>query len=134
MKKGGAGTPTGWGRAAGMARFSPGARALFRSMEIPGIKSAFHAASIGDHPRVAHLNARDDSGAIKPITGTVLRVVHEDKDAGATYVFQPDGWDVSNGVTGFEIGERYLDDLPDGVILPVTYVTLPLRESQMEPQ
>ncbi len=117
-----------------MARFSPGERVLFQSIEICGIPSSFHAASVGDRHRVAHLNARDDSGAIKPITGTVLRIAHEDKDSGVTYVFQPDGWDVSNGVNGFEIGECYLHDLPDEGIHPVTYVTLPLRESQRETQ
>lgn len=113
-------------------KYQAGQRVLFTSREVPGLPSNFHAASFGDSARVMHLNARDSSGKIIPITGKIVRVVFTDHQGDTTYLFQPDGWDDSFGYLGFQIGEAFLSPLADpNTYLPGKIVGLPLPSGYM---
>lgn len=104
-----------------MPKFNPKDRVIFQDRENPGFPTWFHAASWGDNDKVMHLNARDEAGRIKPITGTILRVVHTDDEGNVTYGFQPDGWPEENhGFTGCQLDEKYFAPLLDDRILPGT--------------
>lgn len=104
-----------------MAKFESGQRVLFQDKENPWISTWFHAASWGDNVRVMHLNARDENGKIKPITGTILRVTHTDGDGNVTYAFRPDGWpDEDNGFGGCQLEEKYFTPLLTDDVLPGT--------------
>lgn len=110
-----------------MTKFHPGERVLFTSHEVRGIPSHFHAASFGDAHRVMHLSARDPQGKIVPITGTITRIAFVDTNGIATYSFRPDGWDDSNGYSGFQISESFLSPLTDPeLFMPGAIVSLPL--------
>lgn len=103
-----------------MAKFKAGERVVFLDKENTFIPSKFHAASWGDNHLVMHLNARDENGKIKPITGAILRIAHTDKNGNVTYSFQPDGWPQEAAFAGFQMDEEYFSALLDGLYLPGT--------------
>ena len=105
-----------------MTKFHNGQRVVFQDVNLPGYPAWFHAASWGDPVKVMHLNARDNAGRIKPITGTILRVAYVDEEEEiVTYGFRPDGWpEKDNGFTGFQIDEEYFSPLLTDEVTPGT--------------
>lgn len=104
-----------------MTKFVADQRVLFQDMEIHGFPTHFHAGSWGDDVRVMHLNARDENGKIKPITGTILRATHTDENGNVTYSFRPDGWpEDDHGFVGIQLDEMYFTPLLTDDVLPGT--------------
>ena len=105
-----------------MSKFSVGQRVLYTSPPAPShISSWLHVASMGNQ-LVMHLNAKDEVGRIKPITGTVEKVLSEN-DGSFFYDFYPDGWITpeSGWPRGFQCPEKHLQALKDDtLVLPGT--------------
>lgn len=105
-----------------MNKYNVGTRVLYTSPENHKIKNWFHAASMGNHPGVMHLNARDAQGRIKSITGVVGKVMGN-QDGTTDYDFYPDGWVTpeSGWPRGFQVPETSLKLLEDeSLVLPGT--------------
>lgn len=97
-----------------MPNYQKGQRVLYTSPgEMPGY--AFHAASMGGD-LVMHLNARDENGDIKPISGRLLTDGQADQGGHVYYDFAPDGWicgNKSGWPGGFQVYERDLRPLAE---------------------
>ena len=105
-----------------MNKFTVGQRVLYTSPDNTFIASWFHVASMGNGELVMHLNAKDEQGRIKPITGKIGKVLPE-HDGSTSYDFFPDGWIVpaSGWPRGFQCPEEQLQALVDpGLVLPGT--------------
>jgi len=96
-------------------KFKEGHRVLYRCPENPDFPSAPKFSSMGNAPYVMHLNARDEEGQIKPITGVILRVARPDSDGTINYDFRPDKWLLPMGSwpAGFQVPEWQLIELTD---------------------
>lgn len=97
-----------------MSSFSENQRVLFRS-----VPDGFHAAFLGVHNKVMHLNAQDEQGQVQPITGTLL---HYDPLL-MQWFFRPDGWPAWARGQGIYIDEAYLSELADPTLVlpgPIT--------------
>lgn len=83
---------------------------------------AFHCASMGNQAAVMHLNARDEKGRIRPITGTVTSIPLPGIDGTIYYDFTPDGWILppSGWPRGFQVGEKDISPAADDEYLPGT--------------
>lgn len=103
-------------------KFEPGQRATYTCPENPRNPKAPKFASMGNTPLVMHLNARDEHGTIKPITGTIRKFMWEDV-GGEYYAFSPDGWQAPDEgtIVGFVTNEKELRLLKDdSLYLPGT--------------
>lgn len=90
--------------------FRVGQRVLFQS------RSAryFHAASMGLKGVVMHLNAKEEDGTVKPISGRVIGLEYGLE--GRLYIsFRPDGWLLEESVfpRGFQMDKSYFRDYPE---------------------
>lgn len=94
-------------------RFKPEQRVKYISPQTPWFPERFHAADMGGR-LVMHLNARDEWGTTKPITGTILKAITE-PDGSHVYDFMPDGWILpeSGWPRGFQAPEKDLYELDD---------------------
>lgn len=97
-----------------MPKYNVGQRVLYTSPPMGRWSFRFHVASMGNQAAVMHLNARDEQGRIKPITGTILKVIPQ-PDGSAAYDFAPDGWilPASGWPKGFQASEKDLAELND---------------------
>jgi len=104
-----------------MAKFTVGQRVLFTSPP-HNLDAWFHAASMGNGDVVMHLNARDENGKVKSITGEIAAIIPQG-DGSLMYDFYPDGWIVpaSGWPRGFQAQESWLQALEDDtLVLPGT--------------
>lgn len=72
--------------------------------------------------QVMHLNAKDEQGKIKPITGTLGKETFREMDE-TWFDFFPDGWVTppSGWPRGFQNSDKYLQALEDEtLVLPGT--------------
>ena len=92
-------------------KFGVGQRVVYKSPDDGS--GRFHVASMTG-TLVMHLNARDEHGNIKPITGTILRVL-PNCDQAPDYDFAPDGWisNPSGWPMGFQAPEENLVEMQD---------------------
>lgn len=89
-----------------MDKFQTGDRVLFTDVLNQKLPSSKHMASMREH--YIHLNATDESGRVKPISGTIVRVSDRDIANKITYyIFRPCNWD-SPSFSGFEVDGRRL--------------------------
>lgn len=101
-------------------KFDIGQRVIYTSPS----RNSFHAASMGQPDIVMHLNAVDEHGKIKPITGTIISVKRWNRKE-IHYGFRPDGWQPfsENSADGFVARETELEELNDeSLTLPGTLV------------
>lgn len=104
-----------------MSKFRVGQRVLYTSPQNQEFPSWSHLASMG-YAGYMILNARDEQGNTKPITGTILKEIGE-PDGSTSYDFAPDGWikPDSGWPLGFQAGEEYFSELDDpDLVLPGT--------------
>jgi hypothetical protein len=103
-----------------MAKFQVGQRVMYVSPPAPfKVPNWFHAASMGRHGYM-HLNAKDEGGQTKPITGTIGKVLPQN-DGTIMYDFFPDGWITPEAgwPRGFQCEEINLYAMKDEtVVLP----------------
>jgi len=101
-------------------KFDIGQRVIYTSPS----RNSFHAASMGQPDIVMHLNATDERGRVKPITGEIISIKKWNEPE-AHYGFRPDGWQPfsENSPSGFVTPEKYLRELTDeSLTLPGTLV------------
>lgn len=104
-----------------MSKFKAGDRVIYTSPQHEDVPTWSHLASMG-YAGYMILNARDENGDTKPITGTILKVIGE-RDGSTSYDFAPDGWikPESGWPQGFQAGEQYFSELDDpDLVLPGT--------------
>ena len=94
-------------------KFKVGQRVIYTSPENYKNESWFHAVSMGGD-EVMHLNARDEKGKIKSITGTVIAIKAYNQ-LETWYDIAPDGWILSESgwPRGFGCAENELRALND---------------------
>lgn len=88
-------------------KFKVGQRVVYKIPE--NRQGSVFASMGGDGSRVMHLNAKGEDGLNKPITGTILKVVPDNR-GDFDYAFAPDGWITpeSGWPNGFMAFETYL--------------------------
>lgn len=105
-------------------KFEIGQRVIYTSPGNPKIDFGFHVADMGQKDWVMHLNAKDENGKIKPITGTIKSIT-KDQNGDIYYGFAPDGWQPFSvaSPTGFQAPEKHFKPLTDeSLVLPGTIV------------
>jgi len=103
-----------------MAKFQPGQRVVYTSPQHPDFPGWQSLASMG-YAGYMLLNARDEHGNTKPITGTIRKAIR-DGDGSTTYDFEPDGWVTPERgwPRGFQAPEECLKELDSDLELPGT--------------
>lgn len=103
-----------------MPKFKENERVVFTDRPNKQVPNWSHMASMGNEGYMI-LNAKDEGGRIKPLTGTILKVIQE-PDGSTTYDFAPDGWKTppSGWPRGFRAEEKYLSKCPPELHLPGT--------------
>lgn len=99
-------------------------RVIFRDRENPVIPTQKHMIWMVEN-RYGLLNARDEHGVIKPITGMIVRVENiwsvSWEGIVTEYIFRPDGYE-SESAIGFEVPQDCLSEYSDSMEFPITVV------------